>query len=414
MALVFRGHDRVLNRPVAIKVLARHLARDPKAVERFRREARAAARLNHPGIVTVYDSGSQGGAHYIVMELVDGRPLSSVLRRRGRLAPGPAVAIAARVARALAYAHRNGIVHRDVKPANIMVTRSGRVKVMDFGIARVLSSHTLTDTAAVLGTASYLSPEQAQGRPIDARSDVYALGVVLYHLVSGRPPFNGESALSVAFQHIERDPEPPSRLAPAVPSNVDAEVLRALAKDPAERHASADEMADSLERALAGLRHPAPTDAEAGLGTDSSAEPPHEPEQPRSRVAVRVAAVAALGMTVLLAVGFLWPNPVPSADPPPRTQLEVPRDGGGRDADADTVTADATPSPGGSADGAPGGNEPSPPPPEEDPTEPAEEPEEEPTEAPTEGPTEEPTEEPTEDPTGEPSPSPPAGGGKGP
>jgi serine/threonine-protein kinase len=252
MAQVYEGTDTVLGRTVAIKVLAPQYARDDAFVARFRREAQAAAKLNHPGVVSVYDTGSDDGVHYIVMEYVAGRTLAQVLEQEGRLQPERAAEIAAQVAHALSFAHAAGIIHRDVKPANIMLAPSGGVKVMDFGIARALSSQTLTQTATVLGTASYLSPQQAQGEAVDARSDIYSLGVVLYEMLTGRPPFTGDTPVAVAYKHVRENPRLPSELVPEVSPELDAVVMKALAKNPANRYATASEMAEDLERALRG------------------------------------------------------------------------------------------------------------------------------------------------------------------
>ncbi len=246
MARVYRATDTVLGRTVAIKVLDTEQASDHSFVDRFRREARAAARLNHPGVVAVFDTGSDDGVHYIIMEYVHGRTLGQVVAEEGPLPPDRAAAIATSVAEALSFAHAEGLVHRDVKPANVMLTDSGRVKVMDFGIARVVSAHTLTQTAKVFGTAAYLSPEQAQGQRVDGRSDVYALGVVLYEMLTGRAPFAADSPVALAFKHINEEPAPPSSVRRGIPAGLEAVVMRALAKDPDARYPGAAEMATAL------------------------------------------------------------------------------------------------------------------------------------------------------------------------
>ena len=220
MAEVHRGRDLRLGREVAVKVLRSDLARDPSFQVRFRREAQAAASLNHPAIVAVYDTGEDrtatGATPYIVMEYVEGETLRDVLRREGRLSPERAMSLAADICAALDFSHRNGIVHRDVKPGNVMITPQGTVKVMDFGIARAVSDSaaTMTSTAAVIGTAQYLSPEQARGEGVDARSDVYSMGCLLYELVTGAPPFTGDSPVAVAYQHVREDPRLPSSINP--------------------------------------------------------------------------------------------------------------------------------------------------------------------------------------------------------
>jgi beta-lactam-binding protein with PASTA domain/predicted Ser/Thr protein kinase len=258
MAEVHRGRDVRLGRDVAIKLLRADLSRDPAFEGRFRREAQSAAALNSPSIVAVYDTGEADikGAPtpYIVMEYIDGRTLREVLAAEGHLLPQRALEITAAVCLALEQAHAAGIVHRDIKPANVMVTPSGEVKVMDFGIARALttSAATMTQTAAVVGTAHYLSPEQARGEHVDSRSDVYSTGCLLYELLTGAPPFSGESAVAVAYQHVREDPTPPSMVEPDVPTSVDAIVLVAMAKNPANRYATAALMRADIERAMSG------------------------------------------------------------------------------------------------------------------------------------------------------------------
>jgi serine/threonine-protein kinase len=244
MATVYRGTDTVLGRQVAIKVLADTLARDPSFVERFRREARAAAGLTHSGVVTVFDHGSEGETNYIVMELIEGPTLSEMLRR-GPLGTERTVAIGDAILAALEAAHARGLVHRDVKPGNVMFTSSGDLKVMDFGIVRSLDAATLTGTGTVVGSASYLAPEQVRGLPADRRSDLYAVGCVLYEAAAGRPPFTGSSAVSVAHQHVSEEPVPLSRLAP-MPAGLEAVIMRALAKDPEDRYADAGQMRAAL------------------------------------------------------------------------------------------------------------------------------------------------------------------------
>src|SRR4051812_49345084 len=260
MAEVHRGRDLRLGREVAVKVLRSDLARDPSFQVRFRREAQAAASLNHPAIVAVYDTGEDrtttGATPYIVMEYVEGETLRDVIRREGHLPSERAMSLAADICGALDFSHRNGIVHRDVKPGNVMITPQGSVKVMDFGIARAVSDSaaTMTSTAAVIGTAQYLSPEQARGESVDARSDVYSMGCLLYELVTGAPPFSGDSPVAVASQHVREDPRLPSSINRAIPPELDAILLKAMSKNPANRYQSAADMRNDLLRALAGQR----------------------------------------------------------------------------------------------------------------------------------------------------------------
>jgi eukaryotic-like serine/threonine-protein kinase len=264
MSEVHRGKDVRLGRDVAIKVLRADLARDPQFQERFRREAQNAAALNHPAIVAVYDTGETrtdyGPLPYIVMEYVDGRTLRDIVKGEGPLPAKRAMEVMADVCAALDFSHRHGIVHRDVKPANVMITKTGAVKVMDFGIARALADGqaAVTQTAAVIGTAQYLSPEQARGEAVDARSDVYAAGCVLFELLTGEPPFTGDSPVAVAYQHVREDPKPPSSLNPRVPPQLDAIVLKAMSKGPANRYQSSAEMRGDLVRVLSGQRPAAP------------------------------------------------------------------------------------------------------------------------------------------------------------
>ena len=264
MAEVYRARDIRLDRVVAVKTLREDLARDQTFQARFRREAQSAASLNHPSIVAVYDTGedNHGPAPvpYIVMEYVDGRTVRDLMRADRRLLPERALEITDGVLRALDYSHRNGIVHRDIKPANVMVTRTGDIKVMDFGIARAVSDAqaTMTQTAQVIGTAQYLSPEQARGERVDARSDLYSTGCLLYELLTGRPPFTGDSPVAIAYQHVTENPVPPSRVDPEIPPWADAIVMKAMAKDPARRYQTAGEMRADIQRGLSGMPVNAP------------------------------------------------------------------------------------------------------------------------------------------------------------
>jgi serine/threonine-protein kinase len=248
MAEVYLARDESLNREVALKALFPEFAREPSFVERFRREAQAAANLNHPNIVGIYDWGQEDGTYFIVMEYVEGRSLRDLIRSEGPIDAGRAADITAEIASALAFAHRSGVVHRDVKPGNVLITPQGNVKVTDFGIARAGASDGLTQTGSVMGTATYFSPEQAQGLAVDGRSDVYSLGVVLYELVCGGVPFVADSPVSVAYKHVREDPVPPSQRNSDVPPALEQIIMSALAKDPDHRYQSADDMRADLLR----------------------------------------------------------------------------------------------------------------------------------------------------------------------
>ena len=263
MAEVHEGRDLRLGRRVAIKILRPDLAKDPVFQARFRREAQSAAALNHPNIVAVYDTGedvlTDDGRNdvivpYIVMEYVDGMTLRQILASGRRLLPERALEIAAGVLSALDYAHRHGIVHRDIKPGNVMLTRTGDVKVMDFGIARAVNEagQSMTATSAVMGTAQYLSPEQARGEVVDARSDLYSTGVLLFELLTGKPPFTGDSAVAIAYQHVSEMPSPPSSVDPGVSPEIDTVVMHSLSKRADDRYQSAAEFRTDVERVIAG------------------------------------------------------------------------------------------------------------------------------------------------------------------
>jgi beta-lactam-binding protein with PASTA domain/tRNA A-37 threonylcarbamoyl transferase component Bud32 len=257
MAEVSLARDQLLDRPVAIKAMFPEFATDPSFVERFRREATAAANLNHPNIVGVYDWGEAEGTYFIVMEYVDGRSLSQILRADGPLHPDRVADIGADVAAALGFAHRNGVVHRDVKPGNVLVDQGGQVKVADFGIARAISATTdenLTQAGTVMGTATYFSPEQARGDAVDPRSDLYSLGCVLYELVVGRPPFSGDSPVAIAYKQVHESPVPPRQINPSIPPALEAIILKCLAKNPANRYPSAEDLRADLRRFREGNR----------------------------------------------------------------------------------------------------------------------------------------------------------------
>jgi eukaryotic-like serine/threonine-protein kinase len=250
MADVYCAEDTQLGRRVALKLLYRRFAEDAEFVERFRREASSAAGLQHPNIVGVFDRGEWDGTYYIAMEFLDGRTLKQLVTEHGAMPPDLAIDITLQVLRAARSAHKRGVVHRDIKPHNVMLDDEGRAKVTDFGIARAGASD-MTQTGSIMGTAQYLSPEQAHGEPVSPRSDLYSIGVMLYELVTGRVPFDGESAVTIALKHVSERPLPPAQVNPAVPPALDAVVMRALEKDPARRFADADEFAAALEAARA-------------------------------------------------------------------------------------------------------------------------------------------------------------------
>jgi serine/threonine-protein kinase len=345
MAEVFLARDQLLDRPVAVKVLFPEFATDPSFVERFRREATAAANLNHPNIVGVYDWGEADNTYFIVMEYVDGRTLSDILKAEGPLHPDRVADVGSDVAAALGFAHRNGVVHRDVKPGNVIVTSAGLVKVADFGIARAMtatSEDDLTQVGTVMGTAAYFSPEQARGDAVDPRSDIYSLGCVLYELVVGRPPFTGETPVAIAYKHVHESPVPPRHHNIELPQAIEAIILKCLAKNPVNRYPSAEDLRADLRRFREGNRILAepvmvpPVDPGAtGVVAATAAvdtpyiPPPHdggayEEDEPRRSGVFLVALIVLLlllaGMLFLLARALGLGDP----DEPTATLVEVP------------------------------------------------------------------------------------------
>lgn len=329
MSEVHLARDVRLHRDVAVKVLRADLARDPSFYLRFRREAQNAAALNHPSIVAVYDTGEAetpaGPLPYIVMEYVDGVTLRDIVHTDGPMPPRRAIEIIADACQALNFSHQNGIIHRDVKPANIMISTTNAVKVMDFGIARAIadSGNSVTQTAAVIGTAQYLSPEQARGDAVDARSDVYSLGCVLYEILTGEPPFTGDSPVAVAYQHVREDPVPPSQRHEGISADLDAVVLKALAKNPENRYQTAAEMRADLVRVHNGEPPEAPkvlTDADrssllasgpGGSGAPRTDPLPRQPldtagqERTGGSVSRWIGVVAVLAvLTIVVVIAF--------------------------------------------------------------------------------------------------------------
>src|SRR4029453_4508543 len=315
MAEVFEGRDRLLARRVAIKVPLSQHAHDPDFAQRFRREAQAAASLSHPGVVAVYDTGSENGTHFIVMEYVDGRTLKDVIRAEAPLYPDRAAEITADVCAALGAAPARGLVHRDVKPANIMLMPDGRVKLMDLGIARAAAGETLTQTAAMLGTAQDLAPEQAQGQDVDYRSDLYSLGCCLYEMLTGTVPFRGATPVAIAYRHVREDPAPPRQLNPDVPPALEAVCLKAMAKRPEDRYQTAAEFRADLARARAGQR----TSAGPAAGAATAAQAtPVPPGRPRWGLYVLVPlGVLALAVLVAFVVSRLVDTPATTAGTTP-------------------------------------------------------------------------------------------------
>jgi eukaryotic-like serine/threonine-protein kinase len=300
MADVYLAEDQELGRRVAIKILNSRHGNDDQFIERFRREAKNAAALNHPNIVSIYDRGEAEDTYYIAMEFLDGRTLKELIVSRGAAPLNVAIEYARQILSALRFAHRHGIVHRDIKPHNVMVDAEGRVKVTDFGIARAGTSQ-MTETGSIVGTAQYLSPEQARGGEIDQRSDLYSLGIVLYELLTGKTPFDGETPVEIAMKHLSTTPKPPSQLRPEIPRELDMVVMRALAKNPDDRYQSADEMEADLERVARGARVSAAT-------VDAA-----------TQVLSRPAAAEAASAT---AATMIAPSPVETTVAPPPAVVE--------------------------------------------------------------------------------------------
>ena len=327
MADVYLAHDEVLNRDVALKILSRRCASDDGLVERFRSEAKSAASLSHPNIVSIYDRGeTEDGTYYIVMEYVTGGTLKECILRKGPLSPHTAAAVATQVAEALEEAHRNGVIHRDIKPQNILVTDWGDVKVADFGIARAASSSTATETGWIMGTAHYVSPEQVVGEPVSPRSDLYSLGIVLYEMLTGELPYDAESPIGIAMQHVEGRLRPPREVDPSIPEGINAITVRLLAKDPKDRYPNATSLLEDLDRVKEGLKPSAATmrtligatRPQATVGRTSTQKtrieapspPLHQEEKRRRKIfpwTIAATLLAALALTGTVGLGF-WQN----------------------------------------------------------------------------------------------------------
>ncbi len=311
MADVFLARDQLLGRPVAVKVLFPEYATDPKFVERFRREAQAAAGLNHPNIVSIYDWGEEMGTYYIVMEYVEGQSLAQILRRDGKLTPEQVTRVALDVSRALGFAHDGGVVHRDVKPGNVLVSPKGEMKVADFGIATALTANAdanLTQTGAVMGTATYFSPEQAQGLKVDARSDLYSLGVVMYEMLTGQPPFTGETPVSIAYKHVQEPVVPVSEKGIEIPRALAAITMKLLSKNPDNRYPTAEALLADLDRFRQGQ----------AIAAAAAAGPPPGAVAPPMQQTVALPAQASPGAGMQHRGVQQGARVVPTYTPPPR------------------------------------------------------------------------------------------------
>jgi len=313
MGAVYRGYDPALDRYVAVKVLAPHLVWEKEFVERFLREARAAARLKHAGIVTIHDVGQEGDWYYFIMEYLEGQTLTEVIRQRGPLSSDEALSILRPLAAALNYAHHRGLVHRDIKPGNVIVDPAGQVTLTDFGIARAAQETRLTATGALVGTPEYMSPEQAKGLTVDARSDQYSLAVVAYEMLSGRAPFQAESTLALMYKVVHEPPPPIRQARPDLPAEVEAVLAKVLAKEPGDRYATVSAFVEALGRALVG---------EVVEGVVARPEVTAPPVEPLTVVRAPEAAVVPPPAVAPLPVRPAAPAAVPAAKPaPPRRRV---------------------------------------------------------------------------------------------
>ncbi len=334
MAEVYRATDSVLGRTVAIKVLHPQFARDPSFVARFKQEAQAAANLNHPNIVNIYDWGQQDDTYYIVMEYVEGKNLKEIINAQGPLSPKKTMDIALQAGSALEFAHRNSVIHRDIKPHNIVTTPQGDVKVMDFGIARAGADSSLTQTGSVLGTAQYISPEQAQGRAVGPQTDIYSLGVVMYEMLTGDPPFTGENPVAVAVKQVNEEPVPPSRINPHIPPALEAVVMKAMAKRPEDRYQSVEDMREDIQRVQEGgaptlamtpaperTRVMAPVTAPLPTSREAGKPPPKRKVWPWVIAAIAIMLLAALA--IWGASAFFMPQTVRVPNVVGRTEADA-------------------------------------------------------------------------------------------
>jgi serine/threonine-protein kinase len=344
MGTVFAGTDLRLNRRVAVKVLKEQFAGDPRFVERFRREARSVAALSHPNIASIYDYGEEDGRQFIVMELIEGADLARVLRSDAPLSPERATRVATEMCAALSHAHAAGVVHRDIKPANVIIGTDGRVKVTDFGIARAVGDSTLTATGSMLGTAHYLSPEQAVGSPVTATSDIYSAGIVLYEMLTGSVPFTGDSAVAVAMQHVSEEVPAPSSVNKNVSPTLDAVVQRATAHDPGARFAGADAMIDALRGGMgaAARTEALPVKQPSTEKMDQTVWPiPGERWDPRKVGRVVVITFAMLGLVAGAALGWRL---LSNENRRPKSEAQEEGGGGGaREEQPPATTSEPTP-----------------------------------------------------------------------
>lgn len=325
MAVVYKARCTFLDRWVAIKILRDQYANNPEFVDRFQREARAAARLAHPNIVSIYDVGEDQGRHFIVMEYVQGENLKDYLSRRGPLTPQTVAEMGQQVAAALAHAHCRGIIHRDIKPHNLLVSPEGQVKVTDFGIARAAAASSLTETGVVLGSVHYFSPEQAQGGAVDARSDIYALGVVLYELLTGEPPFTGDSPIAIALSHLDSEPPAVAELCPHVPEDLEQAIMKAMAKDPAHRYQTAGELNRALAPAASrtGAQEEPTRVLTAVPGREKATATRNRPKPNRRSTTWVVATILLLSVLTGAFLWFRYYFLVPIVEVPPLLGLQV-------------------------------------------------------------------------------------------